>query len=202
MSCQAQNNQSYYSWEYDKMERFLSYWHQIDQLRRLAPTTILEVGIGNGFVSEYLRKKNISVVTFDMEASLNPDVVGTVLQLPFKDSAFDAVLCCEILEHLPYVSFIACLKELARVSKRHFVISLPDREFAFPLRVGYSKKLFIIPRFMRRNFEINSMHQWEIGQWGLSSARLIRQIRAAGLIVKNTYRIFENPYHRFFVLVK
>ena len=202
MNDQVQNSQSWNCREYDDMQRFISYWHQIDQVRRLAPTKLLEVGVGNGFVSEYLYKWNMPVVTLDIEVTLNPDVVGTLLHLPFKDSVFDAVLCCEVLEHLPYASFVPCLKELARVSQRHIIISLPDREFALPLRVGHFKKLFIVPRLIWRNFGISLAHQWEIGQRGLSSARLIRDIRAAGLVIRSTYRVFENPYHRFFVITK
>ena len=45
-------------------------------------------------------------------------------RLPFADSSFDCVICCEVLEHLDnlYVIFA----ELVRVSRRHLIVSLPN----------------------------------------------------------------------------
>ena len=38
-------------YEYDQKPRWISYWHQIDEVLRLAPQTVLEIGIGNQWVS-------------------------------------------------------------------------------------------------------------------------------------------------------
>jgi len=40
----------YFKKSYDTKARFISYWHQIDEIVQFNPTTILEIGIGNGFV--------------------------------------------------------------------------------------------------------------------------------------------------------
>ena len=48
---------------------------------------------------------------------------GDILALDFADDAFDLVLCLEVLEHLPDPA--AGLAELARVSARDIVISVP-----------------------------------------------------------------------------
>ncbi|MFH1144247.1 MAG: class I SAM-dependent methyltransferase [Candidatus Eisenbacteria bacterium] len=45
-------------------------------------------------------------------------------RLPFDDSAFDCVLCIDVLEHLD--NFHAIFDELVRVSRRHVVVSLPN----------------------------------------------------------------------------
>jgi len=41
----------YFNEKYDSKSRFISYWHQIYEIVRLRPKNVLEIGIGNGFVS-------------------------------------------------------------------------------------------------------------------------------------------------------
>ncbi len=50
---------------------------------------------------------------------------GTVAELPFEDGEFDVVTCIESLEH--QVDPDVALRELARVSRKYIVISVPDR---------------------------------------------------------------------------
>ena len=44
----------YFNESYNSKERFISYWHQINEIIKLKPKKVLEIGIGNGFVSKYL----------------------------------------------------------------------------------------------------------------------------------------------------
>jgi SAM-dependent methyltransferase len=48
---------------------------------------------------------------------------GSVTDLAFADASFDLVLCLEVLEHLDDPA--AAVAELARVSSRHVVVSVP-----------------------------------------------------------------------------
>ena len=95
----------YFKKSYDTKARFISYWHQIDEIVQFNPTTILEIGIGNGFVSDYLKKRSYYIKTIDIDERLNPDYIGNVLNLPFDDNSFQVVSCCEVLEHIPYENF-------------------------------------------------------------------------------------------------
>ena len=97
---------SYFLPQYDYKGRFISYWHQINEVIKLKPKSILEVGIGNGLVANYLKQRNYNVVTLDIDPNLNPMVVGSVLNLPFHDQTFDVVTCFQVLEHLPYNFFL------------------------------------------------------------------------------------------------
>ena len=54
---------------------------------------MLEIGIGNGFVSKYLKERKIKVTTVDIDERLNPDIAGSVLELPFAKGSFDVVAC-------------------------------------------------------------------------------------------------------------
>ena len=109
--------EAYFSRDYDTKARFSSYWHQIDEVLRLNPGRVLEIGLGNGFVSGYLRSRRVRLFTIDIDRRLRPDVTGTVLRLPFADKSFDVVICCEILEHIPYDSFSLALSEVHRDGK-------------------------------------------------------------------------------------
>jgi len=57
----------YYNIIYDTKERFCSYWHQIQEVLLLKPSEVLEIGIGNGFVSRYLKERGINVTTLDID---------------------------------------------------------------------------------------------------------------------------------------
>ena len=101
----------YFSSDYDSKERFISYWYQINEIITLEPHNILEVGVGNGFLSCYLKDRNYKVTTLDVDKKLKPDVVGSVLSMTFSSYSFDVIACYEVLEHLPYDSFSKALGE-------------------------------------------------------------------------------------------
>ena len=44
----------------------------------LNPKKVLEIGVGNGFVSNYLKQRKKDVVTADIDAGLSPNVVSSV----------------------------------------------------------------------------------------------------------------------------
>ena len=55
----------HYYKNYDTKERFCSYWHQIQEILSLNPKNTLEIGIGNGFVSKYLKQRGFNVITLN-----------------------------------------------------------------------------------------------------------------------------------------
>ena len=50
--------------------------------------------------------------------------------------------------------------------------------------------------------KFNVEHYWEIGKAGYPSSKIINDIQRAGFKIEKTNRIFEFPYHRFFILGK
>jgi len=206
--------------DYDSKERFCSYWHQINEVLSFAPEKVLEVGIGNGFVSNYIKNRGIKVITLDIDKRLNPDVVGTVLELPFSNASFDVVTCCEVLEHLPYKDFRKALSEMFRVSKSRTIVSLPDISRVYRVlvhlpKIGEIKKLISLPWIKKPTHNFNQEHYldrgeygysiphcWEIGEVDYSLSKIINDIKSIGFKITKTYRVFEKPCHRFFVLAK
>jgi ubiquinone/menaquinone biosynthesis C-methylase UbiE len=138
---------------------------------------------------------------------MNPDVVGSVLQMPFGDDSFDIVACYELLEHLPYGSISTALNEMCRVCWSYVVLSLPDatRAYRWYLQIpmiGVIKGAFSSPRRTGLAHVFDEQHYWEIGNSGYSLERVLRDVSKAGFKGSKTYGPLENPYHRFFVLRK
>ncbi len=197
----------YYETNYDTKARFCSYWHQIQELVSLEPDTVLEIGVGSGFVCNYLKQRGFKVTTLDINKQLNPDKVGSVLTIPFPEGSFEVVACYEVLEHLPFEDFSKALKEIHRVSRLHAVLSLPDRTRAYRLdvqipKIGEFKMLVPFPRLKAPVHRFDGQHFWEIGKAGYPLRKVTNEIQRAGFEIKKTYRVFEMPYHRFFILDK
>jgi len=194
---------------YDNKERFISYWHQINEIITLKPQTILEIGMGNGFVAKYLKDRKFNIITLDIDTRLKPDIAGNVLALPFYNGVFSLVSCCEVLEHLPYHSFITTISELVRVSRFYIVLSLPDITPAYRLYLHIPKlikikQLLTIPGIRKICHEFDGYHYWEIGKDKYPLNRIINDIKEVKPSVEiiKTYRIFEHHNHRFFILKK
>jgi len=201
-------SQIYTNTAYDSKERFCSYWHQIDEVMALRPDRVLEIGVGNGFVNNYLRTKGINICTLDIFEALKPDIAGSLLNIPFKHESFDVVLCCQVLEHLPYKDFSSAFSEIFRVSKKHVIISLPDVTTVYRINLEIPrlnvpiKKLVPhpFPRFAQHEFD--GEHFWEIGKRGYPLKKICNDMLINRFKIIKTYRVYEYYYHRFFILRK
>ena len=107
-----------------------------------------------------------------MQVGLEPDLVGSVTQIPASNDSFDVSLCCQVLEHLPFEQFIPPLKELRRVTRNVLVMSLPDQspyfyvKFLLPKSIGFNWE-FSRPKLrlpvLSREGSGQCGHFWEIG---------------------------------------
>jgi ubiquinone/menaquinone biosynthesis C-methylase UbiE len=94
--------------------------------------SILDVGCGNGFITNELAK-TFQVTGLDISEkslqSVNAEkVCASSSAIPFANHSFDLVLASEILEHLTEEDFIKTLKELKRVTKKYIIIGVPNAE--------------------------------------------------------------------------
>lgn len=202
----TQEEQFYLDIAYDKKGRFASYWHQIQEIVETRPQIVLEIGVGNQFVSNYLIKKGLRIVTLDINKNLHPSICGSIMNSPFKSEVFDVVSCCEVLEHLPYEQFPVALEELYRLSKNRVLISVPDSSSMYRFwiqipKIGEIQKLIKLPFKRELKHVYDGYHYWEIGRKGFSLEKIQKEIISFGFKILKTYRVFEF-YHRFFVLEK
>jgi len=189
--------------KYVYFSRWASYWYQIEFILELKPENLLIIGIGDRIVSDIF-KKYIDIKTLDFDKDLNPDIMASVENMPIQNNIFDAILCAEVLEHLPFEKFEKCLSELRRVAKKYVVLSLPhfSPQIKISFKAPFTKEIkisFKIPFPKKHKF--NGEHQWEIGKRGYSS-RKIRKIINKYFNIKKEFIPFENQYHHFYILEK
>jgi len=239
----------YWSRAYNTKERICSYWHQVDEVVGFGAQTVLEIGPGSGIVTDWLRREGVRVTTLDMDPAVRADVHGVATDLPFGAGAFDAVLCAQVLEHMPFAEVDAALAEFARVARLGVVVSVPDATpwvgVEYPLwfpgwylhearlripagRMNLLRALvrrevrlrdWLFLRLVPAQWELGgrtlewrprvpagpwrpepgSQHFWEVGSEGHPLERLTTAVDRAGLELMRTYRVPENPWHRFLV---
>jgi ubiquinone/menaquinone biosynthesis C-methylase UbiE len=96
--------------------------------------SVLEVGCGEGLLAQHLVSSGPRpdrFVASDVDVGhiapgLDPLIevqTASIYELPFSDDEFDLVICCEVLEHVQRPA--AGMAELARVARRHVLISTP-----------------------------------------------------------------------------
>lgn len=103
-------------------------------LAGLRPATVVEVGAGEGRVTERLveRFPDATVIGLDLvdedlagdwaELGL-PMFFGDATRLPFTDDSIDLVVGLEVMEHIPGPA--AALREIARVCRHTTILSVP-----------------------------------------------------------------------------
>lgn len=196
--------------KYASLERFISYFYQIDCIRETGAKSVLFIGVGDGLVTDLI-KKGYEVTTMDIDPALKPDVVGDIRALPFKDASFDLVCAFEVLEHIPLEEDKAALKEIARVSKGDALISIPHRRtglelvFKFPyirslLKREFLRLALLVPvRFP--GLAISGQHHWEIDGRTTSLSSFRTLLRQHFAITREITPPLD-CYHRFFFLKK
>lgn len=212
MSKSVQVKKEHYYEGYDDLFRYISYSYQVSEAVKLRPSSILEIGIGNGTVTDALRKYGFSVTTCDFDGALNPDVVADIRDLSsFGDNSYDLVMACEVLEHIPWSDVPKVLGELRRISKGNVIVSIPQYGFAINLNISlpfidrvFKRKSFDFGFFIHRfysNPSFDGQHYWEVGGKDFSVRRVRGEI-CKYFDIKNEFEIPLNRFHRFYILSK
>lgn len=127
--------------------------------------TVLDVGAGHGLLLEALREVRgiggvgieITPAKVDYARSRGIDLrLGDASRLDFGDASFDAVVCCEVLEHLPFRVYESALAELSRVARRWVIVSVPYAEWRHFVRCPYCRAS-VNPNYHFRSFDEAAM---------------------------------------------
>lgn len=201
---ETQVEKSHYAFpSYMSKQRWSSIWHQLDEIQRLKPESVLELGPGPGIFKAIAAQFGIAVETLDIDPELKPDHVASATAMPFKNGAYDVVCAFQMLEHLPYECSLEAFREMVRVSRKNVVISLPDAKKVYPVtaqlpRLGEVQFLCPRPFTPPPVHHFDGEHYWEVNKSDYALDRIILDFTRCARLIK-TYRVTENPYHRFFV---
>lgn len=154
-------------------------------IRERKPQSLLDVGCAEGrYIFSAISDISIGVGIDVSETKLRRAVckakelgahdktlftVADAQDLPFADGAFDVVICSQVLEHL--VNPEAALREFARVSASHIILSVPVWSPCSPMGFGSPRR--------SRDYDLKKDGHIH---W-FTAAKLRRMVNAAGLHV-------------------
>lgn len=175
------------------------YWHQLNLVLNLSDVSasekIIEIGIGSGLMSNYLKRKGYNVTTVDIDKNKNPDIVANIIEDDIPIS--DVYLAFEILEHIPFDAVEKVLLKLKKNKVREIIFSIPHAYKTYlycNIWLPYiGEKTIHIGR--KRKYINTENHHWEIGINGITQQKIDE------LFKKNNYRIdYSNRYrnHQFY----
>ena len=94
--------------------------------------TIIDIGCGNGLITNVLGKKYDVTAVDRSEKALSfvetKKIKASSDDIPLDDASFDMVFSSELLEHLEDETFKKTIKELKRLSKKYIFITVPNDE--------------------------------------------------------------------------
>lgn len=159
----------------------------VNLTRNLDTKRILDVGCGEGFTLERFHKEHIGktlegIDFFTTAVKLGEKQFpyltlreGSIYDLPYKDNAFDFVLCTEVLEHLKEPE--KALEELRRVTSKYLLLSVPNEPIFMLSNLIRGKNL------SRFGNDIEHINHW-------STFRFRKMVKSHGLSLVNTKHPF------------
>lgn len=141
---------------------------RLRQMVELVPAevqSLLDVGAGHGLFLEALQQRRglrgvgieITEAKVAYARSRGVDMrLGDAAGLAFGDRGHDAVVCCEVLEHLPWGVYEAALAELARVAREWVIVSVPYDERRHFVACPYCGAS-VNPNYHFRSFDASSI---------------------------------------------
>src|ERR1035437_2285963 len=103
---------------------------RLDAFLKQHATTEEVLNVGSGKAGGNYLELFPNQITVDIDAKRQPDVVGDIRNLPFKDNSFSVIICTEVLEHVPEPE--KAINELYRVLTKSGKLVLTTR-FVYPL---------------------------------------------------------------------
>ena len=183
----------------ESKEHWLSYWHQIKlMLESLEPKdSLIELGIGSGFTSNYLRSKNIDVLTVDIDKKKSPDIVSDAISFkPNKN--YDHFCAFEVFEHMKFEEMENVLNNIKSKIDKNIFISVPIYKKT-PINIELKFKSYwkSITVKTPKTSIIDPHHQCELNYKDITEEKLISVFEHHNFKLKNKSSFFRWRYFHF-----
>lgn len=183
---------------YYSEKRIVQQWMQVHLLADLPIRRVLEVGPYLGLATAMLDNAGYDVTTLDLfqppfRRPQRPHIEANLIGMsPETIEGFDAILCCETLEHLPWEEACRVLATFHASGARFLVLSVPYEGAQFyhhiylnPFMLRHRMASRKTNRFRRFKPDPDPWgHKWELGFRGYSVKRWERAIRDAGWTIR------------------
>lgn len=198
---------------YVDVPRWNSYYAQVSEIIRTGARKVMLIGTGDGMVSHIVKKIDggVRFITVDLDSALGPDICADVCRLSeYVDGEDlpDAIVCCQVLEHLPFGKFDCALKQIRTVACMgggKVILSLPDGGIRLRgrgrlpkmIRERIPAKLCI---FWKKDFAFNGEHYWEVNAALPYCSKNVRKHIQRHFHIEREFHVMHNDYHRFYIL--
>jgi SAM-dependent methyltransferase len=204
------DNQHQFRLEPDELLAKLDFlnWHRyaaiIKVISELRPSSVLEIGPGEGVVKRILDPFVPRYETLDINKKLSPDHLGDVREFrPSLEGQFETIIAADILEHIPFEDLEKTLLNIHRYLKPNgqALISIPHRASYFLLMTpSYKPRIFRLPgslrnpkalyrRLIKRRVWIDPDHQWEVGDGKHKIRDVKREMKKANFTVNKRQKL-------------
>lgn len=181
---------------YYSEKRITHQWLQVHLLEGLPVQSVLEVGPSLGLVTALLDNAGYRVTTLDVMPSQypRPDIAHVETELTAATAeqmaGFDAIICCETLEHLHWDRVDGVLTTFRQAAPAYLIVSVPFMGLQLDWRLYFNrhtlrnrftlKKLNFLKRFRFDDVADPWGHKWEVGYRGHSLKALEAKFAATG----------------------
>jgi hypothetical protein len=179
--------------QYYTRKRIVHQWTQVHLLNTVDCHRVLEIGPALGLVTALLVNAGYDVETLDNQPRafaqpLVPHIEQDLRALSGSAIAgFDAIVCCETLEHIEWSAVGRVLSALRASGARHLLVSVPYSAFQFTFDLYANRHVlrqYFSLKLRRRNATFRPAppggHQWEVGYRGFALAEWEQKLRDAG----------------------
>lgn len=177
------------------------YWYQqkIMQNRISKEESILEIGVGSGFTSNYLKSKGYKVKSVDIDPNKRPDFIENIVDVDQDFFSFDVILAFNIFEHIPYNDLLKVFDQLKKSQISKMFISLPI--FKKLIFEAYLYFILFPPKditIFKKKKKINSSHHhWELEYNDYTLKKLKNDLNFRNFFLIDSQKYYNQHYLYF-----
>jgi 2-polyprenyl-3-methyl-5-hydroxy-6-metoxy-1,4-benzoquinol methylase len=184
--------------ELESEKHWRLYWNQqkLIQNKVKKGDRVLEIGVGSGFTSNYLRSKGVKVKTLDIDSKKKPDITANIVEYQFAEY-YDHILAFEVFEHIPFREFKMVLRKIRRVCQKYVFLSVPRNEKV------WMSCVFKFPKLSKREFRLVTLrrkittpaHFWELDDGSVSTQDFEQEFYANGIKILSKKNCFSQVFY-------